>query len=114
VRFVSASASTATGTWADEFQWERRSPRSSSPFLTMVLAFDRRSADRERLSKANVTSVGYATDVIREGQLSPESGRRQTARGASNGTVHQERVRKGGGLLDVTRPTRISPCRRKK
>ena len=33
--------------------------------------------------------------------LSTQSGRRQTARGASNRTVHQERIRKGGGVLDV-------------
>ena len=47
--------------------------------------------------------------VIREGRLSTASGRRQTARGASNGTVLQERIRKSGGALDGTRPTRFSP-----
>jgi len=41
--------------------------------------------------------------------LSTASGRRQTARGASNGTVLQERIRKSGGALDGTRPTRFSP-----
>ena len=42
VRFVSASASTAIGTWDDaprsELQWKRRSPRSPSPFFVTVLA----------------------------------------------------------------------------
>ena len=41
--------------------------------------------------------------------MSTASGRRQTARGASNGTVLQERIRKSGGALDGTRPTRFSP-----
>ena len=31
-----------------ELQWERRSPRSPSPFFVTVLAFERRSADSER------------------------------------------------------------------
>src|SRR2546430_13894164 len=53
-----------------------------------------------------------AAYVIREGHLSKESGRRQTARGASNGTVCEERIRKGGGALEVTRPTRLSRPRR--
>jgi len=57
---------------------------------------------------------GTAAYVIREGHLSTESGRGQTARDASNGTVHQERIWKGGGPLDATRPTRVSRCRRKK
>ena len=48
-----------------------------------------------------------------EEHLSTESGRRQTARGASNATVHEERIRKGGGALDVTRATRVSHRQRK-
>src|SRR5262249_31144936 len=47
------------------------------------------------------------------GHLSKESGRRQTARGASKGPGHQERIRKGGGVLDAIRPTSLSPRRRK-
>ena len=49
-----------------------------------------------------------------EEHLSTESGRRQTARGASNRTVHQERIRKGGGALEVTRATRVSHRQQKK
>jgi hypothetical protein len=40
--------------------------------------------------------------------------RPNSARRASNGTVHQERIRKGGGALDVTRATRVSHRQRKK
>ena len=33
---------------ARKLQWERRSPGSPSPFFTVVLAFERRSADIDR------------------------------------------------------------------
>ena len=58
-----------------------------------------------RLIRVHLRTAAY---VIREGHLSKESGRRQTARGASNGTVCEERIRKGGGALEVTRATRVS------
>ena len=60
-------------------------------------------------SSVHLRTAAY---VIREGHLSQESGRRQTARGASNGTVREERIRKGGGALEVTRPTKLSRPRR--
>jgi len=55
---------------------------------------------------------GTAAYVIRDWHLSPESRRRQTTCGASKWTVRKERIWKGGGALDVTRPTRISRPRR--
>ena len=61
------------------------------------------------LPPGSVCILGSRRMSSERGVCRTASGRRQTARGASNGTVLQERIRKSGGALDGTRPTRFSP-----